>query len=129
MLTGINYKVCEWSAEKEAEIIHSFDVGIMPLLDTDFNKGKCGFKLIQYMACGIPTISTPLIANVKINRNKKNLHASNADEWLASFEKIIEQKEYYREIVGKENREIAKNFYSAEANYTKYIRLFSQLSN
>lgn len=129
MLKGINYTILKWNAEKEVEIVHSFDVGVMPLLNTDFNKGKCGFKLIQYMACGIPTISTPLIANVKINRNKKNLHASNSDEWLQCFEKIAEQKEYYREIVGKENRDIAKSFYSAEANYTKYIGLFSQMGD
>lgn len=53
-----------WSEATEAQIISTFDVGIMPLADTDWEHGKCGYKLLQYMACGVPTIAS----NIGINR-------------------------------------------------------------
>ena len=96
----------------------------MPMEYNDFNNGKCGFKLIQYMACGVPTISTPLEANIKINRSGKNLHAANTEEWYTSLEKMILNKTWFREVVGTENSEIAAGFYSVESNTSAYIELF-----
>jgi len=127
ILSGVNYKLIEWKAETENEVLHSFDVGIMPLQNSDFNKGKCGFKLIQYMATGLPTISTPLEANLKINREGNNLFASTEDEWEKCFETMINNKDFYRNNVGKENQEIAKLFYSTENNYKKYLAVFENI--
>lgn len=124
LLKGINYKLFEWSAGKEIALINSFDVGIMPLERTDFNNGKCGFKLIQYMACALPTVSTPLQANIAVNRGHKNLHADSAEEWEKCFEKIITNKTYYREEAGKENKEIVCKYYSVETNCQLYINVF-----
>jgi glycosyltransferase involved in cell wall biosynthesis len=126
-LEGVNCRYIEWNAENEVNTIYSFDVGIMPLEDKKFNYGKCGFKLIQYMACGIPTISTPLPANVKINRDNHNLFAINNEEWLAAFEACIGQKENLKKSVGEKNREIVKQFYCTEANYLLYLDSFNQL--
>jgi hypothetical protein len=79
------------------------------------------------MACGIPTISTPLPANVKINRDNHNLFAINNEEWLAAFEACIAQKENLKKSVGEKNREIVKQFYCTEANYLLYLDSFNQL--
>ena len=127
ILKGINYKLIEWKAETENAVLHSLDVGIMPLQNSDFNKGKCGFKLIQYMATGLPTISTPLEANVKINRDGHNLFASTDAEWEKCFEDMIKNRDYFRNKVGGENRKIAENFYSAEVNYKKYLSVFESI--
>ena len=93
----------------EVETISKFDVGIMPLENNDFNKGKCGFKLIQYMSCGIPTISTPLEANIKINKNNGNLFATTEEEWLIAFEKILLNKDWFKLNVGMKNKHIFYN--------------------
>lgn len=126
-LQDINYEQHAWSEATEIAVMKTFDVGIMPLLDTDFNNGKCGFKLIQYMACGLPTISTPLEANIKINHSGNNLHATTTGEWLVCFVKILQNKQYYKTVVGKQNISIVKDFYDADINAEKFLNLFEEV--
>jgi glycosyltransferase involved in cell wall biosynthesis len=115
----------EWSEQTEIEEIRKFDVGIMPLEDNPFNNGKCGFKLIQYMACSKPTISTPLEANVKINRNLKNLHAISDIDWIDAFVLVYNNRNHFRQI-GYENHEIFKTYYSSESNYFEYAKILER---
>jgi glycosyltransferase involved in cell wall biosynthesis len=98
----------------------------MPLEDNPFNRGKCGFKLVQYMACGLPTISTPLDANIKINRDNMNLFASTNDEWYDKILYIYNNRDIFVKI-GKKNREIAREYYSIQSNYQEYIELINRL--
>jgi len=123
---ALNITPVLWTEQDELQLLNSFHIGIMPLIDNNFNKGKCGFKLIQYMACGKPTISTPLDANVKINRNKKNLHAITNEEWFQSFEEMYTHRAYYEEV-GKENRKLIADYYSVEANASAYNLVFKSL--
>lgn len=127
LLDGVRYIYFDWDKNTEIEIIRSFDAGIMPLDNTDFNNGKCGFKLIQYMACGVPTISTPLEVNIKINRNNHNLHAAAINEWVNAMSEIIDHKDYFKNSVGKENRQIVEGYYSAERNAAAYLSVFNSL--
>lgn len=125
-LAHLNVNFINWNAETEIEEINKFDVGIMPLENTRFNQGKCGFKLVQYMGCSLPTIATPLEANVKINRNKKNLYAITTEEWVSAFEKIYNNQNYFREV-GQENYEDFTKYYTVESNSETYIALFNKL--
>lgn len=126
-LREVNYEIIEWHSSTEVDEISKFDVGIMPLEFNDFNNGKCGFKLIQYMAVGIPTISTPLEANVKINRSNNNLFANGIEEWVNSFVDVYNNKGHYYEV-GMKNRLIVREYYSIQSNYKKYINEFDRLS-
>ena len=119
-------ELVEWQSKTELNLLYNFDVGIMPLDDTDFSKGKCGFKLIQYMACGKPTISTPLEANVKIDRNGENLFATTTTQWFNALVHIHNNRQYFKQV-GKRNRHIIRNYYSVEENYKTYISIFNQL--
>jgi len=121
----LNVDPVAWTEQNEFQLLNSFQVGIMPLIDNNFNRGKCGFKLIQYMACGKPTISTPLNANIKINRNKKNLHATTNDEWYQALEEVYTHREYFNEV-GKNNKDDVAKYYSAEMMQTIYISIFKQ---
>lgn len=58
--------VLPWSEASEVEMIQSMDIGLMPLTDTPWSRGKCGYKLIQYMACGVPVIAAPVSVNADI---------------------------------------------------------------
>ena len=120
------FKIIEWSQKTEAVEIQKFNVGIMPLEDKAFNKGKCAFKLIQYMASEIPTISTPLEANIKVNRNNGNLFAVNNEEWYKNFNELYNNELYFIKI-GEKNREIVERFYSIQNNHNSYLKLINEL--
>lgn len=121
----LNVNFINWDSKTEIEEINKFDVGIMPLENTPFNQGKCGFKLVQYMGCSLPTISTPLEANVKINRNNKNLHAITTEDWVSAFEKVYNNQAYYREV-GLENYIDFTKYYTVESNSDRYIAVFNK---
>lgn len=120
---GMPVVFIDWEEATEILEINKITVGIMPLTNDQWSMGKCGFKLIQYMACGKPTISTPLDANLKINRNGKNLHANDDVSWYNSLTEIYLRREFF-EKVGEENRIIVAKNYSIQANYTKYLDIF-----
>lgn len=121
-----NIELEEWSASNEMKFLNEISVGIMPLEDNLFNRGKCGFKLIQYMAMGKPTISTPLETNVKIDRNNGNLFANSNNDWYAALSEILNNHENFKKI-GISNAEIIRKFYSSEENSKLYINLFKSL--
>ncbi len=122
------YKFIQWNSKTEVDDLLNFHIGLMPLTDDEITRGKCGFKLIQYMAMGKPTLSTPLEANVKINRNNSNLFATNKDEWVECINKFISNESFYREV-GFRNQKIVEEYYSVEANSISYINIFNQLFN
>lgn len=123
-----NIEILEWSPYNEIKFLNEITIGIMPLEYNQFNKGKCGFKLIQYMAMGKPTISSPLEANVKINRDNDNLFASSEEEWIDKIKYILTNLEYYTEV-GARNRIIVEKYYSVESNYSCYIKIFNEILN
>lgn len=126
MLEGIPFVIINWDEVTEPLEISKFDVGIMPLDDNLFNRGKCGFKLVQYMASGIPTISSPLVTNLKINRSGKNLHASGISDWKDAFLEVYQNLDYFREV-GKENYNDFKKYYSVETNVAVYLSIFNKI--
>jgi glycosyltransferase involved in cell wall biosynthesis len=123
---GIDCSIIKWDKNLEVEQMKCFDIGIMPLDDNLFNNGKCGFKLIQYMACGIPTIATPLEANIKIDRYKQNLFAATNDEWYSALMYAYQNKNLLIEV-GKKNREVVEEYYCIQKNYLKYVSIIKGL--
>jgi glycosyltransferase involved in cell wall biosynthesis len=71
-LDGVDVLTPPWTEEGEAAMISAFDVGVMPLSDSPWERGKCGYKLIQYMACGKPVIASPVGVNRDLVREGEN---------------------------------------------------------
>ena len=83
-----------WIEAQETDEICRFNVGIMPLTDTPWSRGKCGYKLIQYMACGVPVIASPVGINTTIVENGVNGYcANNREEWHYYLYKILSDSE------------------------------------
>jgi len=81
-LPGIEKEILPWTEAGEVESIQSLQAGVMPLPDEPFERGKCGYKLIQYMACGLPVIASPVGVNTRIvEQGKTGYLASSAHEW------------------------------------------------
>lgn len=88
-LPGVQTEIIPWNDETEIEEIFRFDVGIMPLPDEAWTRGKCGLKLIQYMACSLPVVASPVGINRKIVQHAGNGYlASTLDEWVLSLESL-----------------------------------------
>ncbi len=105
----------DWRLEEEVSDLQSFDIGIMPLTDDEETRGKCGFKLIQYMSVGIPVVCSPVGANLTIVENgASGFFASTPAEWRASLARLIQDPEV-RASLGRRGRELAETRFSLAA--------------
>lgn len=87
-IAGVEVIEQPWSLEQEVPLIHQFDLGVMPLPDTPWTRGKCAYKLIQCMACGIPVVASPVGANVDAVPPGCGLLADSSQQWLAAFRQL-----------------------------------------
>ncbi|MBA4317333.1 MAG: glycosyl transferase family 1 [Flavobacterium sp.] len=117
----------EWQEETEIENIRTFDVGIMPLDNTSWERGKCGFKLIQYMACGIPVIASPIEINTKIVNHKVNgFLAETLDGWADYFKQLKDNPQLRIEM-GLQGRKTVEENYTLEVNAPKLINILKSV--
>lgn len=116
-----------WSEESEVSEIQNFDFGIMPLIDAPWEKGKCGYKLIQYMACGKAVIASPVGVNQEIVQSGVNGYlAVNQDEWLQAFRNLALNQQYRVEM-GKAGRERVEKEYCLQVTAPRLAQLFHKV--
>lgn len=122
------FEFVPWSKEKEISAIQSFDIGIMPMEDTQVSQGKCGFKMIQYMATGIPVVSSPVGANAVIfEGSNAGALATTQQEWVEALRGLVEDKSRRIEC-GAQAREHAIAHYSVQAVLPRYLSLFHAIA-
>ena len=101
-----------WSEKTEVVRIQEMDIGIMPLTDTPWARGKCGYKLIQYMACGLPVVASPVGVNAEIVEHGVNgFLASTELEWRGALDRLIGDPDLRRRM-GMEGRRKVEAKYS-----------------
>ncbi len=123
LMDGIPLEIHEWDEKKEVEYIRQFDVGVMPLPDSPWARGKCGFKLIQYMACGLPVIASPVGTNKEIVEDGVNgFFASTTEEWV-NFLGILYNNYPLREKMGESGRQKIKHCYSLQVMAPRLISI------
>ncbi|EOZ98798.1 Glycosyltransferase [Indibacter alkaliphilus LW1] len=112
-----NYECLRWSEESEVSIIHQMDVGIMPLPDDDWEKGKCSYKLIQYMACGLPVVASPVGMNAEVvDHGINGFLAKSQEEWKHYLSKLILDASLRMEM-GDRGYEKAHAYYTLDRNF------------
>ncbi len=118
-----------WREDSEVNDLRAIDVGIMPIPDGPFERGKCGYKLIQYMASGKPVVASPVGANMHIVRHGENGYlASDRHEWVTSLEKLCGDP-ILRERMGKAGCTLVEQHYSLERNIKELDRIFRAALN
>ena len=114
-----------WSRETEIEALMSFDIGIMPMSDTIWEQGKCGFKAIQYMSVGIPPVVSPVGVNAKIVADGVDgFWAKTQEDWLEKLSLLIESVSLRQEMGEKAQQKI-QQYYSVASQKAAYLALFS----
>lgn len=120
----IKFDFKEWSEQTEALDLLEIDIGIMPLPDEDWARGKCGFKLIQYLSMEIPAVASPVGVNTEIITDKTGRLASTEAEWTRVLTELLENPEL-RKHLGKEGRKHIENHYSIRSNESVFFALFT----
>lgn len=116
----------KWALDTEVKDLQNFDIGIMPLPDDRWTRGKGGYKLLQYMAVGIPVVASPVGINCEIVRDGVNGYlASSEDEWFNELSKLIEDKDL-RIKMGKEAHKIAEDVYSLKVAVPQMIKILNE---
>jgi glycosyltransferase involved in cell wall biosynthesis len=117
-----------WKLEDEIEAIEQFDIGIMPLPDDEYSQGKCGFKLLQYMALGIPSVASPIGVNRKIISHGINgFTASTPDEWFTAISALIVNCGL-RKSIGIKARETVESGFNLQTAATRLVKILDGLN-
>ena len=118
-----------WSEQEEVADIQSFDIGLMPLMDDPWSHGKCGLKILQCLATGVPVVCSPAGVNKEIVKNGVHgFWANTREEWIEKLEILINDPDR-RERMGMEGRKRVIEHYSLEANAPRMLKIFQQLSS
>lgn len=126
-IKDINYESEDWDFKKEVSLIQTFDIGIMPLPDNGWTKGKGGYKLLQYMACGIPAVASPVGINKEIIKDGINgFWAPERQEWVDKISILIKDKELRKKMGVLARKEMEEN-YSLEKASMRLIKIFKKL--
>lgn len=120
--------VRDWSEDREAADIRDMDIGIMPLPDTPWMRGKCGYKLIQYMACGLPVVASPVGVNGEIvTHGETGFLASTSAEWRSALQTLINDPEL-RLRMGQAGRRRVERDYSMQVHGPRVARLLADVA-
>lgn len=120
-----NYEFIRWNETTEIDDLLRMDIGIMPLHTDAWSEGKCGFKLIQYLALGIPAVASPVGVNKEIIKEGENgFLASTPEDWYRYLSLLISEFEA-RSVMGANGRKTVVNRYSIQAHRQQFLDLFS----
>jgi glycosyltransferase involved in cell wall biosynthesis len=121
-------ELVEWTEQREVAEVRTMDIGIMPLTDAPFQRGKSGYKLIQYMACAIPVVASPVGVNSTIVRQgETGFLASVEQEWREALLTLAGDAGLRRRL-GEAGRVRAVDYYSLESQAPRLVGLFRSLA-
>ena len=125
--SNFSYLHVPWSEKNQTKWLSEFDVGVAPLYNSEFNLGKCGFKIIQYMASGIPVIGSPVgVQSQIIQHNATGFLANSEEEWFEYFT-ILLKNHKIRNNFGNKARQVAEQNYDVQVAAKEIHQVFSKL--
>jgi glycosyltransferase involved in cell wall biosynthesis len=126
VMPGVPVEFVKWSESSEVESIASCDVGIMPLKDSLWERGKCGYKLIQYMACSLPVVASPIGVNTEIVQHGVNGYLANTTaEWVDALEALLTDSALCSRM-GKAGRQAVEDKYCIQKTGPKMAELLKE---
>src|SRR6202023_2467286 len=124
----VNIERIAWSTATEAESLAAAHIGVMPLTDDEWARGKCAFKLLQYMAAALPCVASPVGANTEAVMDGFNgFHARTDDEWERHLDALIQSPEL-RARFGANGRAHVESRYAMRTYQARYLELLQRLA-
>lgn len=118
-----------WTEATEITEVQRMDIGVMPLPEEDWARGKCGYKLIQYMACGLPTIASPVGVNSTIvHQGDTGYLASTPDQWKTALQRLLGDNDLRRRM-GQAGRTRVVGHYSLASQEQRLLQAFEAASS
>ena len=114
-IEGVEVVEFPWSEETEVDFINTFDIAIMPLSDEEWSRGKCAYKLVQCMACGVPVVASRVGANIDLVTEDCGFLVSTAEQWVDAILKLWDLSSL-RMDMGVASRKRVVNYYSLQSN-------------
>ncbi len=119
----------QWTEENEVAAILQMDIGIMPLPNDQWERGKCAYKIIQYMACGLPVVASPVGMNTQVIVHGENGYlADTEEEWIAYLSELICSPDK-RQSMGNQGHDLVHREYTLERNFDKMLTIISAQSH
>jgi glycosyltransferase involved in cell wall biosynthesis len=116
-----------WSPAAEIAALAGSHIGVMPLSDDEWARGKCAFKLLQYMAASLPCVASPIGANSEaVIEGRTGFHARDASQWEQALERLIDSAEL-RARLGAAGRVHVESRYGMHHYQARYVALFESL--
>jgi len=104
-----------WSEQTEVSLIQAMDIGLMPMEDTLWARGKCAFKMLQYMSCGLPVVVSPVGMNAEVlSMGDVGFRATTASDWVEGLTLLLENQELATKM-GLEGRHLVERSFSVKA--------------
>jgi glycosyltransferase involved in cell wall biosynthesis len=111
-ITEEQVEFVSWSVSREVEALQWSQIGIMPLDDGEWARGKCSYKMLTYLACGLPVVVSPVGMNRDVlGLGRVGLGALSCDEWVEGLEVLLTNPEQAAEM-GRDGRRVAESFFS-----------------
>jgi len=118
----------KWNRETEVKDLSVIDIGIMPLPDDDWSRGKCGFKGLQYMALARPAVMSPVgVNNEIISHGNNGFLADSPEEWETILSQLIEDASL-RKRIGEAGRKTVEEKFSLRSQKEHYLEIFRSLT-
>jgi glycosyltransferase involved in cell wall biosynthesis len=111
-----------WSVQAERDLLTEIDVGLMPLPDNPWTRGKCGYKLLRYFSAGLPTIASPVGVNTQLLSGAGGLSATSEAEWATAIRELAAGADVRRERGG-----IARGYAEREYSYSVWAPRVAEL--
>jgi glycosyltransferase involved in cell wall biosynthesis len=126
-IEGVEVESLPWSSATEVADLRPIDIGVMPMPEDDWTRGKCGMKALQFMGLGIPTVCSPVGVNSTIIRQNENgLLASTGQEWMESLSRLLQSAEL-RRTLGWAGRKTIEASYSKAAHVPRVFQILQSV--